>query len=277
MHSNGCEIWSTGGEGGTPYADWAQVNTNGFGSNANYSAPSMAEFGDSLLVGTVNTSTGCEVWSWDGSAWKKPAGSGFRDSMNWRAAAMAAHEGRLYVGTYQSFWGGGTGCEVWSTAGAGGHPFTDWAQEGSDGFGSSRNESASCMAPYFSSLFLSMENHYEGCSVWNTGSTWYLAEGASDGGFETWVLVQNPGTDPAHVDFTLNTDGGEVNPPELQGVEIPAGSRRSFNLGRYVTTFNVSTKVRSTDGLVICERAMYWTPLGQGFRDLGHDSIGYSP
>jgi len=106
---------------------------------------------------------------------------------------------------------------------------------------------------------------------------WYLAEGATDGGFETWVLVQNPGADPVHVDFTLNTDSGEVKPPDLQDLEVPAGSRLSFNLGNYVTTFNVSTKVTSSDGVIVCERAMYWTPAGQGWRELGHDSIGYSP
>jgi uncharacterized repeat protein (TIGR01451 family) len=99
--------------------------------------------------------------------------------------------------------------------------------------------------------------------------TWYLAEGATDGGFETWVLVQNPGGAAVHVDFTLNTDTGELLPPDLQGVEIPGFSRRSFNLGNYVTTFDVSTKVTSTDGEVICERAMYW-----GDREGGHDSIG---
>jgi len=106
---------------------------------------------------------------------------------------------------------------------------------------------------------------------------WYLAEGATMGGFETWVLVQNPGTDPVHVDFVLNTDVGEVKPPELQGVEIPAGTRRSFNLGNWVTTYDVSTKVECVDGAVICERAMYWTPPGQAWRELGHDSIGFTP
>jgi hypothetical protein len=102
-----------------------------------------------------------------------------------------------------------------------------------------------------------------------------MAEGATMGGFETWVLVQNPVDVPVHVDFTLNTDTGAQTPPDLQGVEIPASSRRSFNIGNYVTTFDVSTRVDCVDGEVICERAMYWTPDGSATRALGHDSIGY--
>jgi hypothetical protein len=97
---------------------------------------------------------------------------------------------------------------------------------------------------------------------------WYLAEGATAGGMETWVLVQNPNTSAVTVDLTLQTEGGPLTPAGLQNVEIPAASRHSFNLGLYVETYNVSTKVGSS-GAVICERAMY----GNG-RQWGHDSIG---
>jgi hypothetical protein len=118
---------------------------------------------------------------------------------------------------------------------------------------------------------------HDSVGVTSPSAVWYLAEGATMGGFETWVLVQNPGTSPVHVYFTLNTDAGEVKPPELQGVEIPAGSRTSFDMSLYEQTFSLSTKVDCTDGDVICERAMYWTPEGGIYRELGHDSIGYSP
>jgi hypothetical protein len=60
-------------------------------------------------------------------------------------------------------------------------------------------------------------------------------------------------------------------------VEIPAHSRRSFNLGEYVQTYDVSTKVECAYGEVICERAMYWRPaLGEPW-ELGHDSCGVVP
>ncbi|MBU1944641.1 MAG: M23 family metallopeptidase, partial [Actinobacteria bacterium] len=38
---------------------------------------------------------------------------------------------------------------------------------------------------------------------------------------------------------------------------IPARSRRSYNLGSYVTTYDVSIKVQSAGEGVVCERAMY--------------------
>ncbi|NPV59135.1 MAG: hypothetical protein HPY75_05670, partial [Actinobacteria bacterium] len=99
--------------------------------------------------------------------------------------------------------------------------------------------------------------------------TWYLAEGSTDGGMETWLLVQNPGEDAVHVTVILQTGSGPVTEPDLANVEIPALSRQSFNLGSYVTDFNLSAQVNCLDGQVICERAMY----GDG-RTWAHDSIG---
>jgi hypothetical protein len=110
---------------------------------------------------------------------------------------------------------------------------------------------------------------HDSIGVTEPSSTWYLAEGCTAGGFETWVLVQNPNATPATVNLALQTDQGLRQPAELQNVSIPANSRISFNLGKYVTTFNVSTKVTSTGGGVICERAMYGNN-----RQWAHDSIG---
>ena len=67
-------------------------------------------------------------------------------------------------------------------------------------------------------------------------TTWYLAEGCTAGGFETWVLVQNPYATGVTVDLTLMTEAGPQNPPDLQDVPVPALSRISFNLGEYVQT-----------------------------------------
>ncbi|MDI6830227.1 MAG: DUF5719 family protein, partial [Actinomycetota bacterium] len=105
--------------------------------------------------------------------------------------------------------------------------------------------------------------------VTSPASTWYLAEGATAGEFETWVLVQNPGQEPVHVDLVLNTEQGRTELPELTDLEIPAGSRRTFPLHAYVHTYEVSTLVRARDGEVVCERAMYWNG-----RQGGHDSVG---
>ncbi|MBU1671960.1 MAG: hypothetical protein KKF41_14085 [Actinobacteria bacterium] len=96
-------------------------------------------------------------------------------------------------------------------------------------------------------------------------TTWYLAEGATQGGFETWVLVQNPGAATANVNLTYMTENGAVPGPPLQ---IPAQSRQSVPVNATVTTYKVSTLV-SSDQPVIAERAMYWNN-----RFGGHDSIG---
>ncbi len=42
---------------------------------------------------------------------------------------------------------------------------------------------------------------------------WYLAEGCTAGGFETWILVQNPGQTPAEVSVVYQTDKGRVEGP----------------------------------------------------------------
>jgi hypothetical protein len=101
-----------------------------------------------------------------------------------------------------------------------------------------------------------------------TGTTWYLAEGCTQGGFETWVLVQNPGDQPAEVTLTFMTDTGPVPGPVQT---LGPNSRFSWNAGAYVDSYNVSTQVDSNQP-VVAERAMYWNN-----RVGGHDSIGYSP
>ena len=108
---------------------------------------------------------------------------------------------------------------------------------------------------------------------WGTGAagvtspsnTWYFAEGCTEGGIETWVLVQNPGATPVDVTMTLQSGTGEVERPHDT---IPPESRRTYNLADYLVSYDVSTKVTANGG-VVCERAMY----GNG-REWGTDSTG---
>ena len=87
--------------------------------------------------------------------------------------------------------------------------------------------------------------------------TWYLAEGATLGGFETWVLVANPGTDTARVTLTYMTDSGEEPGPVI---DLAPGSRESVNVADTVSTYEVSTKVTS-DEPVIAERSLYYRSI----------------
>ena len=85
-------------------------------------------------------------------------------------------------------------------------------------------------------------------------------------------MVQNPTAAEVKVNIKFQTDAGQQAPAELQGVSIPAGSRRTFKVNDYVTNYNVSTMVEGVNGNVVCERSMY----GNG-RAWATDSIGYAP
>ncbi len=53
--------------------------------------------------------------------------------------------------------------------------------------------------------------------------TWYLAEGCTAGGFETWVLVQNPADERCQSSTSSSRrTPGPVSPPALQNLTIPA-------------------------------------------------------
>ncbi|MHB8896033.1 MAG: IPT/TIG domain-containing protein [Candidatus Geothermincolia bacterium] len=110
---------------------------------------------------------------------------------------------------------------------------------------------------------------HDSVGVSATAKTWYLAEGSTGAGFETWVLVQNPNTTPAKVNLTYMTENGAVAGPEKT---IGAKSRETFEVAQTVPgTWSVSTKVTS-DQPVVAERAMY---LDNRQKD-ATDSIGVS-
>ncbi len=94
---------------------------------------------------------------------------------------------------------------------------------------------------------------------------WYLAEGTTAWGFETFVLVQNPNPTSCTVTFTfMRPDGSSLNP----SYEVAANSRFTIKVNDLVDASDVSTVVSGTQP-IIAERAMYW-----GARDGGHCTIG---
>ncbi len=99
-----------------------------------------------------------------------------------------------------------------------------------------------------------------------TQLAWYLPEGCTASGFETWVLIQNPNDKEATVKVTYMTAEGKKEKEEFI---LPANSRTSIDVGRDVpSNWQVSTKVEASLP-VVAERAMYWNN-----RASGHDSIG---
>ncbi len=105
----------------------------------------------------------------------------------------------------------------------------------------------------------------ESIGVTQPGKTWYLAEGYTDGGYQTYVLVQNPGTTGANVNVTYMTSRGVV---KKQPFWLAAGRRFTIDVNKDCPTSEVSTQV-DADLDVICERSMYWDN-----KRGGHDTIG---
>jgi hypothetical protein len=109
---------------------------------------------------------------------------------------------------------------------------------------------------------------HDSIGVTAPADTWYLAEGCTNGGFETWVLVQNPNDSPATVQLSYMTQAGPVPGPTAL---IGPDSRETFSVADTVPdNWEVSTMV-TADVPVIAERAMYG-----GGRTWGHDSVGVS-
>ncbi|MEW6554171.1 MAG: hypothetical protein AB1384_07800, partial [Actinomycetota bacterium] len=85
-------------------------------------------------------------------------------------------------------------------------------------------------------------------------ASWYLAEGATGGGFETYILVQNPGDTEAAVTITYMTDFARLEGPSLT---LAPRSRCTVNVNAELTTYYVSAMVTS-DQPVVVERAVYY-------------------
>lgn len=85
-------------------------------------------------------------------------------------------------------------------------------------------------------------------------TTWYVGEGATAGGFDTWILLANPSpTSTANAVLSFSTSAGPRSGPS---VSIPPKSRRTVKVDDYVTDFDVATKVTSNLPIAV-ERAIY--------------------
>ncbi len=106
-----------------------------------------------------------------------------------------------------------------------------------------------------------------GAGITQASQEWFLAEGYTGAGFDTWLLLANPGGSEAAVDVDFLLEGGEKVPLK---VKVPARSRFTIDVNREVPPGNVSARVAS-DRPIVAERAMYFDYHGkQG----GHASAG---
>jgi photosystem II stability/assembly factor-like uncharacterized protein len=105
--------------------------------------------------------------------------------------------------------------------------------------------------------------------------SWELTEGSTGsgagGGFETWVVVQNPGAAAAQVTIEYMTPDGIVPGPVLA---LGAGSRVSVNAADTVPdTWDVSTRV-TANAPVVAEEVVYWNAAAVPKLN-SHSSVGF--
>ncbi len=107
-------------------------------------------------------------------------------------------------------------------------------------------------------------------------TTWYFAEGATMGGFNTFYLLLNPGTTSADVTVTYLRAN---RAPRTRTYRVPAGARQTvwvdmerWDDGDSLEAAEVSARIDATSP-IIAERAMYLDGQGQVFA-AGHDSVG---
>jgi hypothetical protein len=258
---------------GPTTADWVKVSTDGFGDTDLPEARVMEVWNGQLYAGTASTATP-QVWAYDGTNWSDVTPT-FPDANNDSVRSMTIYKGALYVGV-----GNYSGDEPLTNVGTQVYRYSGGAPEqvNLSGFdGDPKNMGCHSLCEYQGDLYAGVINVdwgptpevYYGAQVWKTNvpSTWYLAEGSTDGGMETFVLVQNPNPTAVTVDVNFMTGAGAK--PGPQDFPVPANSRVTFKVNDFVTDFNVSTMVTPTGGDVICERSMYG-----GERTWAHDSIG---
>ena len=94
---------------------------------------------------------------------------------------------------------------------------------------------------------------------------WYMPEGSSSWGFETWLLVQNPNNKAANCTVTYMIEG--KGPKTLKRV-VPANSRASYGMADDIGAADASIQVQS-DAPVVCERSMYRNNRREGSNSVG--------
>lgn len=98
----------------------------------------------------------------------------------------------------------------------------------------------------------------------------FLPDGRTDAGFETWTLVQNPNDTPVDIEVSyLPLEGGDPIP---YSYTLPAKSRMTFSMGddigvdKYASIMVQST---STGMNIMVERAIYGQNKGSGTNTIG--------
>lgn len=95
--------------------------------------------------------------------------------------------------------------------------------------------------------------------------TWYMPEGSSTGGFDTWIVLLNPGTSPAQAKLSFYQEDGTVRTD--QETVAPMG-RLSVHANSFVASSGFATEV-DADQPIVAERTTYFDQGQAGSSSVG--------
>jgi hypothetical protein len=99
--------------------------------------------------------------------------------------------------------------------------------------------------------------------------TFYLPDGETYNGHETFTLVQNPNVSPVTIEVKYLTNG---ETPNLVFTDVlQPNSRKTYNMGDRIPAGKAAVVVTSkTSGKkIMVERSMYWNARGAGTDTIG--------
>ena len=110
----------------------------------------------------------------------------------------------------------------------------------------------------------SQSGYHSSIGVTSPSTTWYLPEGSSQWGFETWSLVENPNARAANITLTYMTESG----PKALSKVVPPYSRATYSMQSDIGAADSSIQVTS-DIPVIAERSVYRNNRREGSCSVG--------
>jgi subtilisin-like proprotein convertase family protein len=106
----------------------------------------------------------------------------------------------------------------------------------------------------------------------DASTSWFFAEGATGSFFDTFLLVGNPGAEPANITLTYLLDNGQT---VTANKIVPANARLTVDVeseAPALAAASFATQLTS-DAPIVAERAMYWLGDPAPWTE-SHDSLG---
>jgi hypothetical protein len=100
-------------------------------------------------------------------------------------------------------------------------------------------------------------------------TTFYLPDGETTNGYETWTLVQNPNNSAVQVEISYLTPTGTGNVTWTE--TVPANSRKSYSMADKTPQGRAAIMVtcKTPGKKIMVERSMYWNNRGAGTVTIG--------